>query len=106
MSPPASVHGLIAPHRKQYLTFKVVDVEASASQKGWQCGQASKRNVLAALNKAAGRELFTSSNTKPVGSSRELCVDLEVVLRSYQLRNKDNETWLYTFEQSLLNSEN
>jgi hypothetical protein len=106
MSPPAAVHGLIAPHRKQYLTFKVVDVEASATQKGWQCGQASKRNVLAALNKVAGRDVFTNSNTKLVGSSRELCIDLEVVLRAFQLRNKDSETWLYTYEQSLLNTEN
>ena len=106
MNPPAPVHGLIAPHRKQYLTFKVVDIEASASQKGWQCGQASKRNVLSALNKVVGKDLFNNSNTKLVGSSRELCIDLEVILRAFQSRNKNDLSWIYTYEQSLLNSEN
>ncbi len=100
--PPALVHGVIRPHKKQYLTFKVVNTQAHAKQEGWQCSHAQKARVLKALNGAVGSERFTSANTKDIGSSRELCVDLELILRWYQGIGKDERQWIYTYEQTLL----
>ena len=100
--PAAAVHGTIGPHQKTYLVFRVVDTRAKAKQAGWQCRQASKRNVLNALEGVVGSDAFSQESTKRVGSARELCIDLEVILRYYQARGKDGRQWMYTYEQLLL----
>lgn len=100
--PLATVYGYIGLHRKQYLTLKVVDARSSAKQAGWQCRQASKGKVLAALNGITGPGQFTDDNTRGIGSSRELCIDLELLLRWFQVRKKDDRSWILTYEQTLL----
>jgi len=101
MPPAAVVHGIIGPHKKQYLVFRVVDTRAKSSQTGWRCDQAAKRNVLRALNGLAPG-MFDEANTKEIGSSRELCVDLEVILRFKQEQKEDNKQWIINYEQILL----
>lgn len=101
MPPLAVIHGIVGPHKKQYLAFRVVDTRAMSSQKGWRCDQAPKRNVLKALDGLAPN-VFDEENTKGIGSSRELCIDLEVILRSRQEQKSDDKQWIINYEQMLL----
>ena len=102
LPPPALVHGVIRPHKKQYLTFKVVDTRATARQEGWRCSQSQKSRIMGALNGVIGEDKFTNASTKGVGSARELCIDLELILRWFQGVHKDDRQWMYTYEQTLL----
>jgi len=101
MPPLAVVHGIIGPHKKLYLVFRVVDTRAKSSQKGWRCDQAAKRNVLRSLNGLAPG-IFDEANTNSIRSSRELCVDLEVILRFKQEQRADDKQWIINYEQMLL----
>jgi hypothetical protein len=102
LPPPAIVHGTIWPHKGQYLVFRVVDTRARSAQTGWQCTQSGKQKVLGALEGVVGADKFTTKNTEKLGSARELCIDLEVILRYYQARGEGGKQWLYTFEQALM----
>lgn len=101
MPPAAVIHGIVGPHKKQYLVFRVVDTRAKSSQKGWRCDQAPKRNVLKALDGLAPN-VFDEANTKGIGSSRELCIDLEVILRYRQAQRAEGKQWIINYEQMLL----
>lgn len=102
LPPPATVHGTIWPHKGQYLVFRVVDTRARSAQTGWQCTQGAKQKVLGALGGVVGPDKFTTDNTQKLGSARELCIDLEVILRYYQARGDGGRQWIYTFEQALM----
>jgi len=101
MPEAATVHGVIGPHKKQYLVFRVIDSRAKSSQRGWRCDQASKRNVIRAFGGIAPG-MFDDANTKGIGNSRELCIDLEVIMRYNQSVGKDGKQWIINYEQSLL----
>lgn len=84
----------------KYMTFQVKDTVNKRST-GFRCDQAGKSKVIDLLNEIENDERFKSKITKE--SKNELCVRMELTLRSYQKQNKDNKIWFVDTETAIIN---
>jgi hypothetical protein len=95
----------------RYLAFKTKDLE-SKRDTGARCDEAGKNKTLEMLNKILGEEKYTKENTKLVKDDdgnvikeamghTELCVLEELIMRYFDMIDKDGKKWFLTPEMAI-----
>jgi len=81
--------------------FKIKDIRNSRSA-GFRCLQSNKEKTIKILNSIYGFQKFKSytSNQNVI----ELCIYQELILRYFQLINKDNKTWFVDTQTAIINN--
>lgn len=95
----------------RYLVFKTKDLE-SKRDTGARCDEAGKNKTLEMLNKIVGEEKYTKENTKLIKDDDgnvikeavghvELCVLEELILRYFDMIDKDGKKWFLSPEMAI-----
>lgn len=86
-----NVFGFIDEFKNEQMVFKVRQISKKRN-KGARCDQAGKKAALAVLNLIDSDTEHTIESTKDI-NQRQICVLQEMLLRLYNLRNKDGMIW-------------
>lgn len=86
-----NVFGFIDEFKGEQMVFKVRQTDKKRN-KGARCDQSGKKTALAILNLIESDRQYTIESTKDV-NQRQICVLQEMLLRLYNLRNKDGMVW-------------
>jgi len=86
-----NVFGFIDEFKGEQMVFKVRQTDKKRN-KGARCDQSGKKAALAILNLIESDGQYTIENTKDI-NQRQICVLQELLLRLYNLRNKDGMVW-------------
>lgn len=95
--------GFMVNFKKSYIVFKIRDM-SNPRNKGARCDQGSKTGAIKNLNTITDEPLFTPKQAKAI-SRTEICVIIELILRLFDLDNKNDKRWFLTpVEGVLINS--
>jgi len=86
-----NIFGFIDEFKNEQMVFKVRQINKKRN-KGARCDQSGKKSALAVLNLIDSDTEYTIENTKDI-NQRQICVLQEMLLRLYNLRNKDGMIW-------------
>jgi len=85
--------------------FKIRDLNDSVNKKGARVGQALMKDIIVKINTILGSPFYTNENVKTFfgeGKNR-LVVIIEILLREFQDKNKNQKIWFLNNEQILIN---
>lgn len=92
--------GFMVNFKKSYIVFKIRDM-SNPRNKGARCDQGSKTGAIKNLNIITGEPIFTPKQAKSV-SRTEICVIIELILRLFNLDNKNDKRWFLTPAEGVL----
>ena len=102
---------------KKYLVFKTRDM-AQTRNSGARCDQKTKSGIeteISELLKSAGVDESLAphsetkkgiAKTKKIQNAKELCADLEILHRYFDMKKKNGVKWYLTSEEYMLNQQN
>ena len=80
------------------MVYQIKDT-TNLRSKGFRCDQSGKSKTISIINKV---EKNTSNPKKYIETGKELCIRLEMVLRIFQIENRDNKTWFLDTETAII----
>ena len=109
--------GFYSYFNKKYLVFKTKDMSQTRNS-GARCDQKTKSGIETEIT-----ELLKSANvdeslaphsetkrgiakTKKIQNAKELCADLEILHRYFDMKKKNGVKWYLTSEEYMLNQQN
>jgi len=87
-------------NKARYMVFKTVTRSAKRNT-GARCDQAGKAKKIQMLNAIIGVDTYNKENTKALLGD-ELCAMQELLLRFYDKEKKDDKSWFFSYEETIL----
>jgi hypothetical protein len=97
----AHVIGFISNFKKNYMIFKVKDMDIKRKNAGARCDQQGKNVAIKMLDKILGKDAFDDEEIKSL-NKYEICIRQEFMLRLFDMQNKNNKRWLLTPIEAIL----
>ena len=85
--------------------FKIRDLNDSVNKKGARVSQALMKDIIVKINAILDTSFYTNENVKTFfgeGKNR-LVVVIEILMRNFQEKNKNQKIWFLNNEQILIN---
>jgi hypothetical protein len=95
------VIGFISNFKKNYMIFKVKDMDIKRKNAGARCDQQGKNVAIKMLDKILGKDAFNEDEIKQVNKF-EICIRQEFMLRMFDMENKNSKRWFLTPIEAIL----